>query len=88
MPRSRKSLDSYDPLAIFTAPPANETPEARAVRLRQEAEAQRVSDAIDESLKAERAAMRRQKTAIKMLLLGQSESGVWSLLQTFKSIVS
>lgn len=75
MQRPRQSLDSYDPLAIFTRPPANETPEARSIRLQQEAEAQRVSDAIDESLRAERAAMRRQRSAIKMLLLGQSESG-------------
>lgn len=75
MPHPRRSCDSYDPLAIFTSPPANETPEARAIRLRREAEAQRVSDAIDESIKAEKAAMRKQKTAIKMLLLGQSESG-------------
>ncbi|KAJ3476224.1 hypothetical protein NLI96_g11307 [Meripilus lineatus] len=84
MQRPRQSLDSYDPLAIFTRPPANETPEARSIRLQQEAEAQRVSDAIDESLRAERAAMRRQRSAIKMLLLGQSESGKSTTLKNIQ----
>lgn len=65
----------HDPLAAAIAPPPNETPAARTVRLRAEAEARRVSDEIDEELKAERAARRRQRPCVKVLLLGQSESG-------------
>jgi len=64
-----------DPLAAAIAPPQNETPEARAARLRAEAEARRVSDEIDEQLKQERASRRRHRPYVKVLLLGQSESG-------------
>lgn len=64
----------HDPLTAAIAPPPNETAAARTVRLRAEAEARRVSDEIDEELKAERAA-RRRRPCVKVLLLGQSESG-------------
>ena len=67
--------DSDDPLTRALAPPEDETAEARDARLRAEAEARRVSDAIDEQLGRERAALRKRKL-MKMLLLGQSESGV------------
>ncbi|KAA1477742.1 G-alpha-domain-containing protein [Dentipellis sp. KUC8613] len=63
-----------DPLSIAWAPPANETPEAKAERLQREAAAQRVSDAIDESLRAESAALKKRSKVVKILLLGQSES--------------
>lgn len=63
-----------DPLTLALAPPSNETSEEREVRLKKEAEAQRVSDLIDENLRAERAALKKRKI-MKMLLLGQSESG-------------
>jgi len=69
----------YDPLAAAIAPPPDETPDARAARLRTEAEARRVSDEIDEQLKQERASRRRQRPCVKVLLLGQSESGMFSL---------
>ena len=68
----------YDPLAAAIAPPQDETPDARAARLRTEAEARRVSDEIDEQLKQERASRRRQRPCVKVLLLGQSESGMFS----------
>jgi hypothetical protein len=67
----------HDPLAAAIAPPKNESPAARAVRLRVEAEARRVSDEIDEQLKQDRVARRRQRPCVKVLLLGQSESGVF-----------
>ena len=63
-----------DPLSIAWAPPVNESPQEKAERLQSEAHAQRVSDAIDESLRAERAAMKKSRI-VKILLLGQSESG-------------
>ncbi|KAI9448616.1 guanine nucleotide binding protein, alpha subunit [Lactarius psammicola] len=73
-----------DPLAAAIAPPQNETPAARIVRLRAEAEARRVSEEIDEQLKAERAARRRQRPCVKVLLLGQSESGKSTTLKNFQ----
>ncbi|CAL1709080.1 unnamed protein product [Somion occarium] len=63
-----------DPLAHVTAPPPDETEEQRQVRLMEEAEAQRVSDAIDYDIQQEKAANFRGDI-IKVLLLGQSESG-------------
>lgn len=75
-PHMFRSSD-HDPLAAAIAPPKNESPAARAVRLRAEAEARRVSDEIDEQLKQDRVARRRQRPCVKVLLLGQSESGVF-----------
>jgi hypothetical protein len=66
-----------DPLAAAIAPPKNESTTARAVRLRAEAEARRISDEIDEQLKQDRASRRRQRPCVKVLLLGQSESGTF-----------
>lgn len=68
-----RSLDE-DPLTAAIAPPPNETAEERDARLKAEADARRVSERIDEQLKAERAAMKK-KRPVKVLLLGQSESG-------------
>jgi hypothetical protein len=67
----------HDPLAAAIAPPKNESTAARAVRLRAEAEARRISDEIDEQLKQDRASRRRQRPCVKVLLLGQSESGTF-----------
>ncbi|KAH9017575.1 guanine nucleotide binding protein, alpha subunit [Lactarius hengduanensis] len=74
----------HDPLSAAIAPPSNETPAARTARLRAEAEARRVSEEIDEQLKAERAARRRQRPCVKVLLLGQSESGKSTTLKNFQ----
>jgi len=52
----------------------DETPEQRAIRLAGEEQARNVSAAIDASIKAERNA-RRKKRIVRLLLLGQSESG-------------
>jgi hypothetical protein len=67
----------HDPLAAAIAPPKNESSAARAARLRAEAEARRVSDEIDEQLKLDRVSRRRQRPCVKVLLLGQSESGTF-----------
>ena len=67
---------SDDPLTRAMAPPPGETPAARDARLAAEAEARRVSNEIDEALSRERAALKKRKV-MKMLLLGQSESGAW-----------
>lgn len=69
--------ESDDPLTRALAPPPGETPEERDVRLSAEAEARRVSDQIDEALNRERVALKKKKV-MKMLLLGQSESGMYT----------
>lgn len=67
--------DSSDPLAVVTAPPPNETPAERAAREEREAEAQRISDQIDDELRADKVALKKEEQMVKVLLLGQSESG-------------
>jgi len=66
-----------DPLVI--APPENETLEERQAREREEEEARYRSSMIDEAIKAEKTAMRKKKKPIKILVLGQSESGLFNL---------
>lgn len=63
-----------DPLTLAIAPPPDETPEQAAIRLAAEAQALKVNDEIEEELKAERLA-RKKRNTVKVLLLGQSESG-------------
>ena len=70
-------MDNDDPLYLAIAPPPKETPDAKEARLRAEARARKISEEIDESLKAERAALKK-KPPVKVLLLGQSESGTYS----------
>ena len=69
----KRTVDE-DPLSRLLAPPPNETAEERETRLRLETEARQISDRIDEQLKAERAALKKNRP-VKVLLLGQSESG-------------
>ncbi|KAF8958804.1 guanine nucleotide binding protein, alpha subunit [Flammula alnicola] len=68
------ATSDQDPFALFHTPPPNETPGERAARQAKEAEEKRVSDQIDEQLKAERLALKKQKYTVRVLLLGQSES--------------
>jgi hypothetical protein len=56
-------------------PPQDESPHERVIREQEEARAKVASDAIDEQIKLDRVAFRRYQRAIKLLLLGQSESG-------------
>jgi guanine nucleotide-binding protein subunit alpha len=65
---------SDDPLDQALRPPPDETLEQRELRLAREEEAKRISLAIDASIKAERQA-RKKKRIVRLLLLGQSESG-------------
>lgn len=74
VPNRRRTFSDPDPLLAAMQPPPNETPAARAARLRAEQDAQRVSDGIDAMLLNERTE-RRKRREIKVLLLGQSESG-------------
>ena len=68
----RRSLS--DPLAAALQPPPNETPEQRQTRLQAEEDARRRSERIDKMLKESHKAQQR-KQVVKILLLGQSESG-------------
>ena len=70
-----RSEDSTDPLSRVLEPPADETSEQRTVREAKEAEARRVSERIDEQIKSEKQAKSRSKAQVKVLLLGQAESG-------------
>ena len=70
----RSRTDDDDPLTAALTPPQDETPEARAIRLSREEEARRVSQAIDESIRTERQ-MNKKHKIVRILLLGQSESG-------------
>ncbi|CAL1698353.1 unnamed protein product [Somion occarium] len=72
-----------DPLSLAIQPPPNETPEQRDSRLQAEALARRISNDIDEELKAEKAALKK-KPPVKVLLLGQSESGKSTTLKNFQ----
>ncbi|PFH48860.1 hypothetical protein AMATHDRAFT_148943 [Amanita thiersii Skay4041] len=73
-----------DPLTLALAPPPDETPEQRQAREAAEAEARRVSDEIDELLKKEREQEKKKKRPVKLLLLGQSESGKTATLKNFQ----
>ena len=64
-----------DPFYEFMQPPSDETPAQKTARLKRELDAQRVSDDIDEGIKQDRAMEKKRKRIIKVLLLGQAESG-------------
>ncbi|KAG6910377.1 hypothetical protein DXG01_011092 [Tephrocybe rancida] len=78
------SYESEDPLTLALAPPPDETPEQRQAREYAEAQAKKVSDEIDEQIRKEKEGDKRKKKPVKLLLLGQSESGKTA---TLKSIV-
>lgn len=67
-----------DPFYEFMRPPLDETPAQKTARQKREIDAQRVNDAIEEDIQRERVvAARKDKKVIKVLLLGQAESGEW-----------
>jgi hypothetical protein len=68
--------DAHDPLSILLAPPPNETPEQRKARETDESDARKKSLRVDEELRADKAAMKKRNNSVKVLVLGQSESGL------------
>ncbi len=84
-----KSVPQNNRTDLFEAvlrPPLDETPAQRDARIRAEQNAKRVSDAIDEQLRTERAGLKRSRPDVKILLLGQSESGKSTTLKRTCSI--
>ncbi|KAF9473675.1 G-alpha-domain-containing protein [Pholiota conissans] len=77
------SPDAQDPFAVFHRPPPNETPGERAEREAMEIAARKVSERIDDELRAEKARMKRERV-VRVLLLGQSESGKSTTLKNFR----
>jgi guanine nucleotide-binding protein alpha-1 subunit len=73
--RSRTRADS-DPLSRLLKPAAGETPQERQARLEQEALAQKISDAIDEQLRKEKAEKTKSRKEIRVLLLGKRRSTI------------
>jgi hypothetical protein len=73
--RARRSQDSIDPLSRALSPPAKENAEQRAQREAKEASARRTNDQIEEQIKSERQANSRKKAPVKVVMLGQTESG-------------
>ncbi|KAA1472962.1 P-loop containing nucleoside triphosphate hydrolase protein [Dentipellis sp. KUC8613] len=78
------SSESLDPLALAVAPPPDETPEEQAQREQDEKEARRQSEMIDEQIRAERNAAKKKKPPVKVLMLGQSQSGKSTTIKNFQ----
>ncbi|KAJ7430588.1 guanine nucleotide binding protein, alpha subunit [Mycena galericulata] len=65
-------------------PPEGETSEQRDVRLLLETEAKEISNSIDEQLSREKKEIQKGPRPVKVLLLGQSESGKSTTLKNFQ----
>jgi guanine nucleotide-binding protein alpha-1 subunit len=71
-----------DPFQGALRPPANETPAEREQRERTQALAREVSRAIDERILEDKKLLDKKKEAVKVLLLGQAESGKSTTLKS------
>ncbi len=75
-----------DPFEVALRPPPGETPAQRDARILAEQLAKQVSDAIDDQLRTERAELKKTRPDVRILLLGQSESGKSTTLKRMHSI--
>ncbi|KAG6827750.1 hypothetical protein H0H92_010572 [Tricholoma furcatifolium] len=83
-PSAMGVYESEDPLSLALIPPPNETPEQKQAREFAEAQAKKISDEIDEQLRKEKEGDKKKKKPVKLLLLGQSESGKTATLKNFQ----
>jgi len=84
-PPMARNRSLSDPFTIAAMPLPKKVPTTRRRRLKEEAEAKRVSDAIDAQLKEEQLQQYQQKER-RILLLGQSESGKSTILKQFQLV--
>ncbi|KAI5119428.1 hypothetical protein M0805_009879 [Coniferiporia weirii] len=82
--RTSSIYSADDPLALALRPPPSESEAEREARVAAELEAKRISDRIDEDLRQERERKRRANMQVKLLLLGQAESGKSTLQKQFQ----
>ena len=80
--RNAQMSGDEDPFAAILKPPSDETPDQRAKRISEEQDAAKRSRDIDETLAAERREMDRKSRMVKVLLLGQAESGKSTTLKS------
>jgi hypothetical protein len=86
IPQNRRHSPA-DPFDAVLHPPPDETPAQREARILAEQRAKQVNDAIDEQLRVERAELKKNQPDVKVLLLGQSESGKSTTLKRRYPIV-
>ena len=72
-----------DPFIELMRPPPDETPAQMMARRKREQDAERVSDRIDEQIKRDRMQSKKEREVLKVLLLGQAESGEYRICDMF-----
>ncbi|KAI9566637.1 guanine nucleotide binding protein, alpha subunit [Boletus coccyginus] len=80
-PRYSRDQDSWS--AIFR-PPLNESVQEKQSRIARQQEAARISKEIDDAIEKSRKLFEKRKRSIKVLLLGQAESGKSTVLRNFQ----
>ncbi|EIW84234.1 guanine nucleotide-binding protein [Coniophora puteana RWD-64-598 SS2] len=86
--RTSSIRSTDDPLSLAMLPPESETDAERVARLQSESDARRISEQIDEELRIERERLKKNKSDVKLLLLGQAESGKSTLQKQFQLMYS